>query len=50
MYVFHLYFFRFFPENPENSSVFKKIHSDFYNFTVFVTSRYFPRESFPSLL
>ena len=29
-----------FPENSENSIVFKNINSDFYNFTVFVTTRY----------
>ena len=30
--------------------VFHPFHSDFYNYTVFVTSRYLSRESFPSLL
>ena len=49
--VLHLHFFRFmFPENPESFSVFKNINSDFYNFKVFVTSRYLSQESFPSLL
>ena len=43
-------FFALFPENPESSTVFKNINNDFYNFTVFVTSRYLSRESFHSLL
>ena len=47
-YVFHLYFFRFmFPENLESFSVFKNIDSDFYNFTVFVTSSIFLERVFP---
>ena len=39
-----------FPKNPENSSVFKNIDSGFYNFKVFVTTKYLFRESFHSLL
>ena len=36
-----------FPENLESFSVFKNIDSDFYNFTVFVTSSIFLERVFP---
>ena len=39
-----------FLENHENYTAFKNMNSGFYNFTVFVTSRYLSREGFPSLL
>ena len=39
--VFQLYFFcLMFPKHPENSSVFRNINKDFYNFAVFVTASY----------